>query len=253
VTRHKALGERTAFGMGGEGDPAYTLQEGHSHGVIVLNDQGGDSVNVEKSDVAPTLRAETHGNLPIVYDARGNGSGKVAPTIVGDHQNRVTDYTALAVHQNQCGEVRTGDVANTISTNGNASGRNAPLVAIGIDGEQNAIVEKMGTIRAHSSGGNEHCVGVFAMQGFGDYKESESASALKSRDFKDATDLVGYGCAVRRLTPTECERLQGFPDGWTAHGHDGRPISDTQRYRALGNSVAIPCVEFIMGNIRGVM
>ena len=46
--------------------------------------------------------------------------------------------------------------------------------------------------------------------------------------------------AVRRLTPLECERLQGFPDGWT----DG--LSDTARYKALGNSVAIPCVEYIM-------
>jgi DNA (cytosine-5)-methyltransferase 1 len=44
----------------------------------------------------------------------------------------------------------------------------------------------------------------------------------------------------------ECERLQGFPDGWTKYGHDNKPISDATRYKALGNSVAIPCVEFIM-------
>lgn len=54
---------------------------------------------------------------------------------------------------------------------------------------------------------------------------------------------------VRRLTPTECERLQGFPDDWTAHGHDGKAISDSARYRALGNSVAIPCVEYIMAGM----
>jgi hypothetical protein len=54
---------------------------------------------------------------------------------------------------------------------------------------------------------------------------------------------------VRRLTPTECERLQGFPDGWTAFGHDGRGISDTRRYQMLGNSVAVPCVAFILGGI----
>ena len=50
--------------------------------------------------------------------------------------------------------------------------------------------------------------------------------------------------AARRLTPTECERLQGFPDGWTDMG------SDTARYKALGNSVAVPCVEFIMEGIK---
>jgi DNA (cytosine-5)-methyltransferase 1 len=51
---------------------------------------------------------------------------------------------------------------------------------------------------------------------------------------------------VRRLTPLECERLQGFPDGWTEYGYDGKLISDNQRYKALGNSVALPCVEFVL-------
>lgn len=50
---------------------------------------------------------------------------------------------------------------------------------------------------------------------------------------------------VRRLTPTECERLQGFPDGWTAFGHDGKPISDSARYRMLGNAVCVPTAEWI--------
>lgn len=50
-------------------------------------------------DVSPTLRAQDHGHPPcvLVYDARGNGNGGVSPTITGDHQNRVTDYTALVV------------------------------------------------------------------------------------------------------------------------------------------------------------
>lgn len=55
---------------------------------------------------------------------------------------------------------------------------------------------------------------------------------------------------VRRLTPLECERLQGYPDGWTEYGADGRPISDTARYRCLGNSVALPCVDYIMAGIK---
>ena len=50
---------------------------------------------------------------------------------------------------------------------------------------------------------------------------------------------------IRRLTPLECERLQGFPDHWTALPE----ATDSARYKALGNSVAIPCVEFIMGQI----
>ena len=51
---------------------------------------------------------------------------------------------------------------------------------------------------------------------------------------------------IRRLTPLECERLQGFPDGWT----DLPGASDSARYRALGNSVAIPCVEFVLGRVK---
>lgn len=51
--------------------------------------------------------------------------------------------------------------------------------------------------------------------------------------------MVRAGAAVRRLTPTECERLQGFPDGWTAG------VSDSARYRMLGNAVCVPVAEWI--------
>jgi DNA (cytosine-5)-methyltransferase 1 len=54
---------------------------------------------------------------------------------------------------------------------------------------------------------------------------------------------------VRRLTPIECERLQGYPDGWTEFGHDGKEISDTRRYQMLGNSVAVNVVAYIMQSI----
>ena len=54
---------------------------------------------------------------------------------------------------------------------------------------------------------------------------------------------------VRRLIPVECERLQGYPDDWTLCGADGLPISDTSRYQMLGNSIAVPCVAYIMQGI----
>lgn len=53
------------------------------------------------------------------------------------------------------------------------------------------------------------------------------------------------GQAIRRLTPLECERLQGFPDGWTEYGTDGKKISDTARYKALGNAVSVPIPQYI--------
>lgn len=67
------------------------------------------------------------------------------------------------------------------------------------------------------------------------------------------TDLVLQGTSrpklIRRLTPLECERLQGFPDNWT-----GIPdASDSSRYKALGNSVAIPCVDYVLHGIMLVL
>lgn len=53
------------------------------------------------------------------------------------------------------------------------------------------------------------------------------------------------GMAVRRITPREAERLQGFPDGWTDVPYRGKPAADGPRYKALGNSMAVPCMAWI--------
>lgn len=81
--------------------------------------------------------------------------------------------------------------------------------------------------------------------------------ALNGSDAGATSDMrpvvARIGMAVRRLTPRECERLQGFPDDWTARGTDaeGRtiPMSDSARYRMLGNAVAVPVVEWILARI----
>ena len=54
---------------------------------------------------------------------------------------------------------------------------------------------------------------------------------------------------LRNLTPVECERLMGLPDGWTAYGNLGQPISDNARCKALGNAIALPCADYIMAGI----
>ena len=95
------------------------------------------------------------------------------------------------------------------------------------------------------TGGNQVPL-TYQMQGFGDYRDGNVASSCKQRDFKDGTDLAITNMAVRRLTPMECERLQGFPDGWTDIGdwidEEGRTHkqADSPRYKALGNSIALP-------------
>ena len=103
-----------------------------------------------------------------------------------------------------------------------------------------------------SSGLDRHA--VYSRQRVDDFRHNDVASTQGARQYKDATDLIcqqAEACAhlIRRLTPLECERLQGFPDGWT----DIPNASDSARYKALGNSVAIPCVEFIMSRIAAAL
>ena len=100
-----------------------------------------------------------------------------------------------------------------------------------------------------SSGLDRHA--VYARQRVDEFRNDDIASTQSARQAKDATDLVvepdrQYAQFIRRLTPWECELLQGFPPGWT----DILSASDSARYRALGNSVAIPCVEFIMRSLK---
>lgn len=57
---------------------------------------------------------------------------------------------------------------------------------------------------------------------------------------------------IRKLTPLECERLMGLPEGWTKYGFDHQLISDSARYKALGNSIVLPCADFILSNVAKV-
>ena len=160
--------------------------------VPALNDQGGSVMDVSY-DVTGTLRAQEHGHQPIVFDARGNGDGRTCPTITDDHENRITDYTAI-------------------------------------------VTERQ----------------TFNEQSFSHYKESDKCSTLKAK-----SGNIGNGSEclvaekinrwiVRRLIPVECERLQGFPDGytdigdWTDSKGKKHKYADRPRYKALGNSIALP-------------
>lgn len=90
----------------------------------------------------------------------------------------------------------------------------------------------------------------FDMQRIGQYGQEGSASTLKQRDYKDATDLIvdkkpERKYIIRRLTPLECCRLQGFPDWWT----DGVDGSDSAKYKMWGNGVCLQNCLFILNRI----
>ena len=152
----------------------------------------GALVQTELSATISTLQDQTLFQ-PVVYDARENGDGKIVPTITGDHENRITDYTAIAIERK-----------------------------------------------------------TFNEQSFSHYKESDKCSTLKAK-----AGNIGNGSEcliaekairwiVRRLTPVECERLQGYPDGytdigdWTDSKGKKHKYADSPRYKALGNSIALP-------------
>jgi DNA (cytosine-5)-methyltransferase 1 len=123
----------------------------------------------------------------------------------------------------------------TLRANGGGNGANTGLYFLPV---KHCIVGN--TINSHPQ------AVPFICNGFGNYSHGNIGKTILSRDDITSGDLIVSGYSVRRLTPLECERLQGFPDGWTEYGHDGKLISDNQRYKALGNSVAIPCVEFVL-------
>ena len=204
--------------------------------VLCLNDQGG-SVMEYSENVSGTLRAQEHGHQPLVYenhgiDSRYTGPHKVAPTMsarYGTGGNNVP-----LVEQD----------SDAICIAGNIVDRQPPNGGNGL-GCQDDLAYTLTATDRHA---------VFSRQRVDAFRQNNVASTQSARQYKDATDLICqqaevYAYLIRRLTPLECERLQGFPDGWT----DIPDASDSARYKALGNSVAIPCVEFIISRIAAVL
>lgn len=361
ATRHKQLGRGTGFGVGEAGDPQFTISAGHEHAVAytlkicdenILDDQGGQQITVRTDGKAPTLRAETHGNLPCVlesagfkagqsmaggigwqkecaatlaaqcsgteptvcvkcYDARGNGDGKTVSTLTGDHENRITDYTSVVcepipIHDkatrykgggptrngdgagNGLGVGKSGDPCPTLSTCDHhmvcycmAHGQaNAEILedkspCLNCNHEQPIVFDK----EVYNSGVNAT----------GGHYIADGGPAPTLRTSVPPGVCVQY--IVRRLTPTECARLQGFPDNWGHPDHkedftdeeyrfwlnvrnthaaiNGKPQkdyskeqmltwynklhTDSAEYKMWGNGIALPPALYIMQGMAHVM
>jgi DNA (cytosine-5)-methyltransferase 1 len=79
-----------------------------------------------------------------------------------------------------------------------------------------------------------------------EWREDESPPVKKGSGGNGAVPpAISGNMGVRRLTPLECERLQGFPDNWTELGADNKPIPDSHRYRLMGNAVATVCAQWL--------
>ena len=213
--------------------------------ILCINDQGGQIMECSEN-VTGTLRAQEHGHQPLVLrpgkpllyenygiDSRYTGPHKIAPTLSA---RMGTGGLNTSLVQQVPEEV--------ICIAGNAIDRQPQNGGNGF-GWQRDISYTLTTSDRHS---------VYARQRVDQFRDDEIASTESARQHKDATDLIcqppstwDADCRnlIRRLTPLECERLQGYPDGWT----DVPGASDSARYKALGNSVAIPCVEYLMQRV----
>ena len=204
--------------------------------VMCLHDQGGQRMDVCEN-MTGTLRANEKGHQPLVYenhsiDARVRESSEISPTVTARYGTGGGN-TPLVQEPNEVYCI----VGNIIDRQPENGGNGC--------GYQENLAYTITTCDRHA---------VYARQRVDEFKDDDIASTQSARQSKDATDLVmepdrQYAQLIRRLTPLECERLQGFPDSWT----NIPGASDSARYRALGNSVAIPCVEFIMKSLNEVV
>lgn len=271
-------GSGNGLGIGKEGDPSPTLTAGDRHGVMCMTPWDAQSQRVYDGDgVYPTLSSRENSGLnresvicagfKAGQGAKANGIGygeEVSPTLTAAPSGTNQSPAVVALDMSHaCDVIRDcGEVAPSLQARMGTGGNQIPL--------------------------------TYQMQGFGDYREGDVASSCKQRDFKDSTDLVcSVDCrnfteggeingtlqakesggqslnlnntvrqnmVVRRMTPLECERLQGFPDGWTdigdwvKTGKRGRKIkvkgsADSPRYKALGNSIALPFWDFLAKRI----
>ena len=195
----------------------------------ILFERKGVSGNFEESGKETKGAAGSAEKRPdqAVYDARGNGDGMTAPTLTGDHQNRVTDYTAICIQGNCV------DRPNSASCNGKGWKKDMSYTLNTVD--RHAV-----TCMAHGQANAE------ILQNLSPTLNCDHEQPITFYRLQD------WGLTVRRLTPLECERLQGFPDGWTDIGDyidskgKKKHTSDTARYRALGNSIALPPWRWVL-------
>ena len=188
-----------------------------------------------QEEISPTLKASQSGNMiPSVLCLNDQGGQRLdcSENVAGTLRSQQHGHPPLLLYENH----------------GIAARYRGPL-----------SVAPTLTARAGTGGLNTPLVSVFGQQRADRYVDSGIAGTESARQYKSATDLVlqpedsetnepAY-LLIRRLHPTEAELLQGFPSGWT----DLPGASDSARFQALGNSVPIPCVEYIMAGIALVL
>ena len=216
-------------GLGFEEEKAPTIMTGgrgavfmEKKSVIPLRDEvtrnkASNGLGVgEVGGPCPTLTtADVHSVFYEAYQHHGYRESSTSGTLTADQNSTIRGDTPLVVRTdkrafelNQHGGYRETDASGTLRAAGGDYG----------GGSETIITESRRT------------------------KENTPSKPRSIKDIlKKAVQRVIY--VIRRLTPVECERLQGYPDNWTKYGADGTEIADTARYRAIGNSICVFCAE----------
>ena len=162
--------------------------------------------------------------------------------------------TVLIFYGNRVDDIRMqGDVINTLQARMGTGGGNMPIVAFDTYNQTTSEISQ--TIKSHSA--NNENIGAVAYSIREDAKantfsatETDTALAVQalqpSPQSHHAQIFLAEETMIRRLTPMECERLQGFPDRWT----EGQ--ADTHRYKQMGNAVAVPVVSWLVNRLMEV-
>lgn len=204
---------------------------GHAIAVDYTNGLLGD-------DLSGTLEAaQSHMN-------RGHGVLAFDPTQITSATNRSNPKVG-----DPCRTLAKGAHAPAIAFDCKSSGQNGFGVGVEVAGTQRA----MGHASSHTNGGGHQAVAYTPeVAATMVARSSRGGGQTNSPGHQADSELVARGMQVRRLTPLECERLQGFPDDYTLITHRGKPAADGPRYKALGNSWAVPCARWIGQRIAAV-
>ena len=270
----KQDGKGNGLGVGKPGDPCPTLTKGDKHAVFstklhnTKSNQAGKfyedyAPSLQSGSPAPAVLYENHPN-----DSRVTGPHEVAPACVsrfgtgGGNVPLVQEAVAFQESELRLtGKITEQKVVPTLKA-GTKGGDTEPKVVAfepGIaarEGHESRFIEEMSPTLRKDMGDNQVAVAVDT------YNQTIQDKAVPIRS--TASDICHTGgvidqrqrMAVRRLTPKECERLQGFPDNHTLIPWRGKPADqcpDGPRYKALGNSMAVPCMAWIGKRIARVV
>lgn len=169
-------------------------------------------------DTAPGIR---EGVAAMCWDARGNGDGRISPTLTGDHNNRITDYTGVVVFDSV----------------GTYKGQVVPAVT----GDHNSRIAQSSSVLCYGIPLNFRPENMIP-------HENVATTLCNGTNPGFHAGVITDDLRVRRFTPTECASLQGMPKWWCADV----PHKDLPEYRMWGNGIALPCALYLMEGIKDV-